>query len=91
MGSLYNENEVFVMESEDEYVQESEDEDIQESEDEDVQKSEDKHVQQPRIIESDGPVIPIIPELSFEEELARLQNQDYGMMTMDEDIWGADA
>lgn len=42
-------------------------------------------------LESDGPVIPVIPELSFEEELTRLQNQDYGMMTMDEDIWGADA
>jgi hypothetical protein len=79
------------MESEDEDVQESEDEDVQESEDEDVQKLGDKDVQQPRIIESDGPVIPVIPELSFEEELVRLQNQDYGMMTTDEDIWSADA
>jgi hypothetical protein len=56
-----------------------------------VMESEDEEdVPESIIIEPDGPVLPVIPELSFEEELVRLQNQDCSMMITDEDIWSAD-
>jgi hypothetical protein len=85
-------DDIFVMESEDEeedpiFLMDT----LYDEDDLFVAESDDEDVQESIIIESDGPVVPIVPELSFEEELARLQNQDYGMMTTDEDIWSADA